>query len=71
MNGETHVAELLSQINERLGQLVALTAATHVAGLSQREAVEKLGAVGLTAKTISEITGFPLTSVATSETSLK
>lgn len=64
MSVDDATIELLTEINERLRQLLALTAATQVSGLSQREAVEKLGSVGLSAKSISEITGFPVTSVA-------
>lgn len=54
---------LLTEINERLGHLVALAAAQQVSGLKQKEAVEKLGAIGMSANAISEATGFDKGSV--------
>lgn len=56
--------KVLTEINERLGQLVSLTADGAVADLSQRGAVEKLGSLGFDAKSIAAITGYPVTSVA-------
>ncbi len=64
MNADEKVVAILEQVHEKLRWLVSLTAASHVAGLSQKEAVEKLGAFGMSAKAISEITGYPETSVA-------
>lgn len=64
MNSDEKVVALLEQVHEKLRWLVSLTAASHVAGLSQKEAVEKLGVIGLPAKAISELTGYPVTSVA-------
>lgn len=59
MSEQKTTEELLTEINERLGNLVALMAAQHVAGLGQKDAVEKLGAIGLSAAAINEATGIP------------
>lgn len=64
MNSNEGVVKLLEQINERLGQLVALTAAARIANLSQKDSVETLGSAGLDARAISDITGYSLSSVA-------
>jgi DNA-directed RNA polymerase specialized sigma24 family protein len=61
---EASLVELLERIESRLGQLVALTAAPQISGLKQKDAVERLGAIGLSAKEIAELTGYAVTSVA-------
>ncbi|HJM88196.1 MAG TPA: hypothetical protein QF624_01055 [Dehalococcoidia bacterium] len=61
---DARVFEVLEQINERLGQLIALEAAAATEGLKQSDAVKKLGGLGVDARSISDATGYKLTSVA-------
>ena len=68
---EDSALKTLAEINDRLGQLVALTAANSVAGLNQKKAIEKLGALGFDANSIATMTGYPKTSVAHTLSNLK
>lgn len=49
--------EILTQINEKLDQLVKLTAANAVKGMKQAEAIVVLGAAGLDRNLIAAILG--------------
>ncbi len=56
--------ELLTDIRECLKSLVALNALSYTAGKNQQAAIESFAQAGLTAKAISDMTGWPTTSVA-------
>lgn len=55
--------ELLERIDRRLQTLVAISAGTASEGLTQKELVERLAGLGLDARTISEATGVPSSTV--------
>jgi hypothetical protein len=56
--------EVLLSIDERLRQLTALTALTFTAGKKQLAAIEELAKANLNAKAISDMTGWPTSTVA-------
>ena len=55
---------LLEQISQQLDTLIRLTAASQIEGLNQTQTIVRLGSMGLNARMISEISGYPVTSVA-------
>ena len=63
INDERAIA-LLEEMNQHLAVMAKVMAQTNIAGLSQREAVERLASWGLNAKTISAMTGYGVASVA-------
>lgn len=63
MSDDRNIA-LLEEMNQHLAIIVKVMAQTNIAGLTQREAVERLASWGLNAKTISSITGYGVASVA-------
>ena len=56
--------ELLSSIAATLADLLAVTALSYTAGKNQQAAIEGLASAGLSAKSISAVTGWSTTSVA-------
>ena len=56
--------ELLTSIDATLKYLLAVTALNYTAGKNQQAAIQSLAAAGLPAKVISEMTGWPTTTVA-------
>jgi hypothetical protein len=63
--------DLLVSIDERLRQLLTLTALGYTAGKKQTVAIEDLARANISAKAISEITGWPGTTVAPVVSKLK
>ena len=64
MANDEGITKALESISHQLGTLIRLVAASQIDGLNQKETVEHLGRLGLDARTISETSGFPITSVA-------
>ena len=56
--------QLLASINDTLAYLLAITALNYTAGKNQQVAIKNLAAAGLPAKAISDMTGWPTTTVA-------
>ncbi len=63
--------EVLERISRQLDTLVRLAAASQIDGLNQTETVERLSSLGFSAREISEISGYPITSVAPTLSRLK
>ena len=55
--------EILERIDMHLRALVALAAATALDGMTQSQKIERLARAGLDARTISEATAIPMTTV--------
>ncbi len=72
MNGNNvAITDALESISQQLNTVIRLVAASQIEGLNQKETVEHLGRIGLDARTISEISGHPVTSVAPTLSRLK
>ena len=56
--------ELLASIHDALTNLLTVAALGYTEGKNQQDAIQKFAAAGLSAKTISEMTGWPTTTVA-------
>lgn len=65
------IAKALDSISDQLRTLVRLVAASQIQDFNQKDTVEHLGRLGLDARTISEISGYPITSVAPALSRLK
>ena len=64
MTTEDRTIELLEQMNQHLALIAKVITHGNIAGLKQRDAVERLAAFGLNAKAISSVTGYGVSSVA-------
>jgi hypothetical protein len=62
-NRQASESDLLAAINDKLSQLLIVTALAYVSGKERQTAIESLAAAGLTGEAISELTGWPRTSV--------
>ena len=63
--------EVLQTISRQLDTLIRLAAASQIEGMNQTQTVQRLSSLEFSAKQISEISGYPITSVAPTLSRLK